>query len=222
MDVVRLWNADKEALDKVFAFFKEKLGPAIAEAHAGRGPAKLLDVLSSGLRFPRKASSNEEAAARVREGFEKYFEEEWLYRPLKSLGGAKPVDAPGDPLQRKKLRGVLQYLKECGELTKYPYDFDRLAAKGLAGDCCRSHGRPQKLDIAALGAGGELAGPPRIRCPPKRSRISDRAGADAIWPQVHRCLSGVRVPGEWIAFRCINRITQATTQGNLDLASIIS
>jgi tetratricopeptide (TPR) repeat protein len=158
---VRIWNSEKESLDKVLGFFKEKLGGMIAEAHAGRAPAKMLDIFSPGLRIPRQAASNEEAAARVREVFEKYFEDEWLYRPLKSLNGVKPVDAGGDPVLRKKLRGVLLFLKECAALTRTPYDFERLTSKLGMSSAAPASTSPadgaSKPNIAALSA-EQLAG----------------------------------------------------------------
>ena len=49
---------------------------------------------------------------------------------IRTLG----IDAAGNALLRKKLRGVVQFLRECGELAKFPYDFNRLTNKlGLDG-----------------------------------------------------------------------------------------
>ena len=62
---------------------------------------------------------------------------------------------------RKKLRGVVQFLQECAELTKFPYDFDRLRRKlalleggAAAASTQESTAGP---DISALGT-PELAG----------------------------------------------------------------
>src|SRR5262249_37393329 len=125
-----------------------------------RGPAKFLEALSEAIAFPRNVTSQEDAQARVREGFEKFLEEVWIHRPLKSLGGVPPIDAAGHGTLRKKLRGVLQFMRECGEVTKNPSDFDRLTRKlGLEGaaPAATTPGAGAKLDISALGA-AELAG----------------------------------------------------------------
>jgi NAD(P)-dependent dehydrogenase (short-subunit alcohol dehydrogenase family) len=61
------------------------------------------------------------------------------------------------PQLRKKLRGVLQFLRECGDVMKHPYDFDRLERKlGLAEGAptpatTTTDGAP-KLDIASMAA----------------------------------------------------------------------
>jgi tetratricopeptide (TPR) repeat protein len=158
---VRLWNTRKEPLEAVFERLKQKLGELIVHAQVVRGPARFLEALSEGVSFPRNALNQEEAQQRVREGFEKFFEEAWILKPLKSLGNVPPVDAAGHGNLRKKLRGVVQFLRECGAVTKYPYDFDRLERKlGLAeavGQPAATTGGPGQLDIASLGA-AELAG----------------------------------------------------------------
>jgi Tfp pilus assembly protein PilF len=122
---VRLWHTLKEPLDAAFERFKEKLGNLMVEPQSMRGPAKFLEAMAEGVGFPSNPTSKEDAQQRMREGFEKFYEEQWIHRPLKSLGHVAPADATG-PLQRKKLRGVVQFLRECGDMTKYPYDFDRL------------------------------------------------------------------------------------------------
>lgn len=155
---VRLWHTQKEPLDAAFQRLQAKLGNLIVEPQAVRGPAKFLEVMGEGVSFPGNPASKEEAQARMRESFEKFYEEVWINRPLKSLGHVAPIDAAGDPLRRKKLRGLLQFLHECRDITNYPYDFDRLERKlGLrAGEAPATGGPAGAIDIAALGA-AELA-----------------------------------------------------------------
>jgi tetratricopeptide (TPR) repeat protein len=125
---VRLWHTIKEPLDAAFERFKEKLGNLIVEPQSVRGPAKFLEAMGEGVGFPNNPTSKEDAQQRMREGFEKFYEDVWIHRPLKSLGGIAPIDATSGVL-RKKLRGVVQFLRECGDMTKYPYDFNRLESK---------------------------------------------------------------------------------------------
>lgn len=163
-NLVRLWNVSRAAVDRAVQALQERVGRVMGPPQAIRGPVKFFDILAEHLVFPRIQSS-EEYQSRLRENMEKFFEEVWLHRPLKSLSGTPPIDAAGHPMLKKKLRGVVQFLEECGSLAHFPYDFNRLrhklglaeapaaapAAAGPAGEI-----RPT-LDIGALGA-AELAG----------------------------------------------------------------
>ena len=157
-NVVRLWNTDQELLKATFEQLQQKLGPVIAQPQSQREAAKFVDVLNAAIRIPR-ATTQEEVLARMREGFEKYYEEQWIHHPLKSLSGVPPVDAAGHGKLRKKLRGVVAFIRECAEMTKHPYDFERLSRKlGLldAAPAAVTADGGQKVDISALGA-AELA-----------------------------------------------------------------
>jgi tetratricopeptide (TPR) repeat protein len=156
---VRLWHTQREALDRVFLQMQQKLGANVAEPHVARGPAKFLEMLSEAISFPRNALTQEDAAQRMRSGFEKFYEEQWINRPLKSIGNLSPADAVAQPIARKKLRGVLQVMGECCTMAKYPYDFNRLLGKlGLIeAVAAPAADKAKPLDIAALGA-VELAG----------------------------------------------------------------
>ncbi|MBI2807751.1 MAG: tetratricopeptide repeat protein [Planctomycetes bacterium] len=152
---VRMWNTNAEALQRTFAMFQERLGDVIAQAQPTRGPAKFLEALSEGVGFPRQAATKEETEQRIREGYEKHFEEVWIHRPLKSLGNVAPIDAAGHGVLRKKLRGLLLFLRDCATQGKYPYDPTRLERKlGLDAPpeipAPTEDSRPR--DIAALGA----------------------------------------------------------------------
>jgi hypothetical protein len=126
----RLWNVTKDTLQSTFNRLAKKAARAIAQAQPTYGPAKYTDLLTEGLSFARKAVSQEDAAQRMRAGFNHFFEEVWMQRPLKSLGGVSPaVAAAGQGELRKKLRGVVQFMRECGELAKFPIDFSRLTHK---------------------------------------------------------------------------------------------
>jgi hypothetical protein len=71
-----------------------------------------------------------EAELKIKEHAQQYFEDKWVHRPLKSLSGRTPEDAAGDPLLRKRLRGVIQFLQDCSaENTLKVYDYDRLRQK---------------------------------------------------------------------------------------------
>jgi hypothetical protein len=160
-NVVRLWNTSQETVKAIFDQLQQKLAGVIAQAQTQREPAKFADVLTEANRIPRNVTTQEEMQTRVREGFEKHFEEEWIHRPLKALANIAPIDAAGHTNLRKKLRGIVQFIKECAAMTKHPYDFTRLERKlGLteaAPAAAKTVDGEQKLDITALGA-ADLAG----------------------------------------------------------------
>ena len=66
-----------------------------------------------------------------------------MHRPLKSLGGVTPSDAASQETLRKKVRGLVQFIQECGNLAKYPIDIDRLSRKlGLADAAAAAAAKP--------------------------------------------------------------------------------
>jgi tetratricopeptide (TPR) repeat protein len=125
-NLVRLWNTNKETLERTFANLQKHASGALGQAAAMRGPAKYHDVLSEALVFPRNALTDEDVKNRLADGVQQFLEGVWLHRPLKALGGVPPIDAAGHPILRRKLLGVVAFIASCAELAKYPYDFDRL------------------------------------------------------------------------------------------------
>jgi tetratricopeptide (TPR) repeat protein len=128
-NILRLWHVNKETLDRTFAALQKHTGAGLGPTNAIRGPAKFHDVTAEALVFPRNAQSQEDVNQRLTDGIATFFEEKWLHRPLKSLGGIPPIDAAGHPVLRKKLAGAIMFLAECAGISKYPYDFERLRRK---------------------------------------------------------------------------------------------
>jgi tetratricopeptide (TPR) repeat protein len=128
-DRLRLWHSDAEALGRVHDELVQKAGPGLAEPQQSQEPANFTDILASALTFPIDVADEAERQKRVGEEFERYFEETWIHRPLRSLGSVPPIDAAGHPVLAKKLAGVVQFLEECAAITRQPYDFDRLRRK---------------------------------------------------------------------------------------------
>lgn len=152
-NILRLSNTDRSLLDSAYARLRERISDQIGETIQSRSPARFQIVNSAGLVIPLTALNEEDARNRVREGLERYFEEQWSHRPLKALDGSTPTDAAGHPLLRKKLLGVVQFLQECTALVHYPYDFDRLRRKlGIAtGAAAEAGATGAARDISALG-----------------------------------------------------------------------
>src|SRR5205814_10163486 len=85
---------------------------------------------------------------------QKYFEETWIHKPLRSLGGTAPIDAAGHANLRKKLCGVVRFVQDCtaGNALRI-YDFDRLRRKlGLLDAPAPSAPGAAAPDIGAMGA----------------------------------------------------------------------
>jgi tetratricopeptide (TPR) repeat protein len=157
-DRLRLWHTDAEAFERIHGELLQKAGSALGEKQEGREPANFNDILGASLTFPVDISDEAERLKRIREEFQRYFEDTWVHQPLRSLGGVPPVDAAGHPQLAKKLAGVVQFVEECAAVTKQqPYDFDRLRRKlGLLAPEAVPAGKTGP-DIAGMGT-SELAG----------------------------------------------------------------
>lgn len=153
--ILRLWNVSKDSLDRTFQMLKERAGPMMAETYPMRGPAKFFDILSECLIFVR-VTNEAELKARMAEHMEKFFEETWIHRSLKSLNQIAPIDAAGSPHLRKRLRGLVDFLDQCAQLSKFPYDFDRLRRKLNLLEGTAAPASAAALDVSGL-ATPELA-----------------------------------------------------------------
>jgi tetratricopeptide (TPR) repeat protein len=156
-DRLRLWNTNRDALDRLRDEILQRTGPALSAPHRDQAPAPFNEITLEALVFPVHIADNAEATRRVTEHYQQFFEEKWIHRPLRSLNLIPPIDAAGHANLRKKLLGVVQFLQDCAPPdTVYTYDFDRLRRKlGLLKD-----GRPAAAegpDLSAMSA-AELAG----------------------------------------------------------------
>jgi tetratricopeptide (TPR) repeat protein len=165
-DLLRLRSPRKEALERVSEELKQRTALGLQELRRVRGPLMVFgDTLAEAVTFPVGVSDQAEAQRIVRENAQNYFEDRWIHQPLRSLGGATPVDATEGTL-RKKVRGVVQFLEECavGGVVQ-GYDFNRLRRKlGLAETPTAASATtavaappPASVDIASMGA-SDLAG----------------------------------------------------------------
>jgi tetratricopeptide (TPR) repeat protein len=158
-DRLRLWHTSTTALSATVEELQHDVGPALSEPHREETPAHFSDVLAEAMAFPA-GRADADTDRRVREHIERFFEETWIHRPLRSLNLIPPVDAAGHAVLRKKLAGVIQFLQECGERgLPAPYDFDRLRRKlGLLGGAApagaRDIGAMSVAELSALPAEG--------------------------------------------------------------------
>jgi hypothetical protein len=136
---IRFWHSTRPTLDRTLEEFRAKAGAGVTDPQFDVGSAQFGDVVAEVMLFPtREGADPEQVDAKMRERAREFFEETWVRRPLKSLGGATPLDAAGHPTAKKRLPGVVRFMQEClggaapredGEARKPLYDFDRLRRK---------------------------------------------------------------------------------------------
>jgi tetratricopeptide (TPR) repeat protein len=156
-DMVRLWNVNKETFDVVVDEVRQGAGPSLGDPYLRTGPAHFADVLAEAMAFPVNATDEAEGKRRMADYQQRYFEDKWIHKPLRSLAQVPPVDAAGHLSLRKKLRGVIDFVADCGATIGFSFDFDKLRRKlGLVGGPAAGPAAPA-IDVAAMGA-AELAG----------------------------------------------------------------
>jgi tetratricopeptide (TPR) repeat protein len=129
-DNLRLWHTNADALNRICQELEQRLGEALSPPRTDQSAAHFVDIFADAIAFPVHITDQVEAKRRVSEHFERYFEETWIHRPLRSLNLIPPVDAVGHPSLRKKVLGVIQFLQECAAPNEaMAYDFDRLRRK---------------------------------------------------------------------------------------------
>jgi tetratricopeptide (TPR) repeat protein len=161
--LLRLRHPVKEALDRVCAEVQQRAAAGLSPGLDKVMPATFSDVVLEAVAFPAGVQDKEQAERAARDYAGRFFEDVWLHRPLRSLGGVAPVDAAGHRTLRKKVLSCIAFLQQCaaGGIVQ-TYDFDRLRRKlGLLGPAPApaAGGPAAAADVSAMGA-AELAGLP--------------------------------------------------------------
>jgi tetratricopeptide (TPR) repeat protein len=128
-DRLRIWNIPRDSVEKAREELQKLAGPGLGPPHADRACAPFVQVLAETVVLPISGQSAEAVQQAVRDDIQKYFEEVWIHKPLRSLAGTPPVDAAGHGVLKKKLLGVIRFLEDCAQVAGRPYDFDRLRRK---------------------------------------------------------------------------------------------
>ena len=140
--VMRLWHTDAESVRKVAAAIRDRVNLAVGEPTEGTGVAQFQDILQDALAYPVRSADITAVENKLRDRATQYFEDAWARKPLKSLSGVAPLDAAGSSVLRKRLIGVIKFLRDClraasprkqsaagGTEPIDVYDFDRLRHK---------------------------------------------------------------------------------------------
>jgi tetratricopeptide (TPR) repeat protein len=136
---VRFWHSSRSMLDRTVEAFRAAAGGGLTDPQYDVGSAQFGDVVAEVMLFPtREGTEPEQVEAKMRDRAREFFEETWVRRPLKSLGGATPLDAAAQPKLKKRLPGLLLFMQQClggaaprddGKPAKPLYDFNRLRRK---------------------------------------------------------------------------------------------
>ena len=95
---IRFWHSSRPMLDRTLEEFRAKVAAAVTEPQYDVGSAQFGDVVAEIMLFPtREGVDPEQVDAKMRDRAREFFEETWVRRPLKSLGGATPLDAAAHP-----------------------------------------------------------------------------------------------------------------------------
>jgi tetratricopeptide (TPR) repeat protein len=160
----RVWGPNAESFGRLRDEVRQRLALGIGEAQEKIGPIQFSDVPAEALAFPVGVADKAAAQERVRTHAERYFEDAWIHKPLRSLAGNTPLDAVGHKNLRKRLRGVIQFLQDCsaGGIVS-TYDFNRLRQKlGLTetGTVTAAQGQPGAIGDVTTMSAAELAALP--------------------------------------------------------------
>ena len=138
---VRFSHPSRDTVAAVADDFRTRVNLAVESPQEMTTPANFGDVALEALAYPTQTSSIEQAEDKLRDRARHFFEEVWLHRSRKSLGGNSPVDAVGSSLMRKRVFGAIKFVEDCftgivphkkiGEATApiEVYDFSNLRHK---------------------------------------------------------------------------------------------
>ena len=158
-DSVEIVATAPEALAETTAKFDVVVGETATplEKSDRPGPVQTLDA-EPFLVFHPKGAADETKAKRTLEEVTAYFEQRWIARPLRSLGGLAPVDAAEGEVDRKKLEGALRFRERNFARYDSAYNFDRLRNKlklPFAGDgpeIAEDGAADENVDVSAYSA----------------------------------------------------------------------
>jgi tetratricopeptide (TPR) repeat protein len=111
--VVRIWHPDRTSAAKVADEFRSRLNLAVQEPVETTTPINLGDVALEALAYPTQTADITQAEEKLRDHARHFFEDVWLHRPLKALGGSNPLDAVGSKLLRKRVFGAVKFVEDC-------------------------------------------------------------------------------------------------------------
>src|SRR5262249_32111426 len=111
--VIRIWHPSHESAAKLAEEFRNRLQLAVGEPAETHTPVNFGDVALEALAFPTQTGDLARAEDKLQAHARHFFEDVWARRPLRSLGGAAPLDAVGSTLMRKRVFGAVKFVEDC-------------------------------------------------------------------------------------------------------------
>lgn len=111
--VVRFWHPDQATVAAVADEFRTRVNLAVEAGQELTTPVNFGDVALEAIAYPTQSASLEQAEEKLRDRARHYFEEVWVHRARKSLGGNSPIDAVGSTLMRKRTFGAVKFMEDC-------------------------------------------------------------------------------------------------------------
>ena len=160
---IRFWHSSRPMLDRTVEEFRRPMGGGVTDPQFDTGSAQFGDVVAEVMLFPtREGADPEQVEQKMRDRAREFFEETWVRRPLKSLGGATPLDAAGHPTARSGCRASSGSCRSASAGPPAPggrrageplYDFDRLRRKlGLSAAAPVAEGTDLDFDTMSAAA----------------------------------------------------------------------
>lgn len=129
-EAIELIASSPEKLREARESFESVVGATVTPAGEYQRPGFIGHLDNEPLMmFSDRKLSDEEILKELLESTRHYFEDEWLKRPLKSLGGLAPLDAAQSNRFKAKLEGVVRFRERNFRRYNVPYNFDRLRNK---------------------------------------------------------------------------------------------
>ncbi|HUR54062.1 MAG TPA: tetratricopeptide repeat protein [Gemmataceae bacterium] len=167
--IFRVWHPNKESAAKVAEEVRTKVNLAVEQPQEVATPINLGDVALEAVAYPTQTADIAAAEEKLRGHAQNFFEEVWVHRPLKSLGGNSPLNAVGSKIMRKRTFGAVKFVEDCftgivphkrvgqAVVPITVYDFDQLRHK--------------------LGLGYVAADPPKVNVPAEK--VAEKPAAPA-------------------------------------------
>ena len=124
--VVRVWGFSKPSIERIRETIRQRYPLAVGESPIRNEPLAFHEVTTEAMVFPT-TSTRQVPQEQILEHIRKFYEEKWIHRPRRSLAGNTPKEAATQPVGRRRLLGLIQFLDDCSKQGPVRiYDWNRL------------------------------------------------------------------------------------------------
>lgn len=112
-----LWHTNRESLHQVVQELRDQLTLALDQSEVQLTPAELTEVALEAICYPLQNAPIEQIKEKLASYSRHFFEEVWIHKPFKALGGATLQDAVSQPALRKRALGLIKFMEDCYECS---------------------------------------------------------------------------------------------------------